>query len=120
MQQPIMVTTHCVFRKGPQGEFAAQLPSLGLTAFGNTTERARGRLRFLLGNLLRHHRENGTLEDFLELNCSPNGGGSYLLARWEGLPTPEGHPARRLLQKDVGRWPTIEVTPRERRITAGA
>ena len=120
MQQPIMVTAHCTFRKEPGEEVAAQIPSLGRAAFGNTTERARRRLGFLLGNLLQHQRPAGILEDFLELNCSPNGGSSHLLARWEGLPTPEGHPARRLLQKDVGRWPTIEVTPRERRITAGA
>ena len=120
MRQPIMVTAHCVYRKRPRGEFAAQLPSLELTAFGNTEERARGRLRFLLGNLLQRHRQDGTLEDFLELHCHPSGGDSYLLARREGPPAPERHPARRVLQRDVEGWSVLETPAHRRRVTAGA
>ena len=121
MQQPIMVTAQCVFRQRPRGEVAARIPGLGLTAFGNTTERARGRLRFLLGNLLQHHRQDGTLEDFLKLNCHPDGQGSrYLLAATQGPEAPETHPGRRILQMEINSWPVMKTPARQRRVTAGA
>ena len=120
MPQPIMVTGYCRFRQRPRGEVAAQLPQLGLTAFGNTHQRARARLRLLMGNLLQQHRTAGTLEDFLELNCWHNGGDSYRLASTAGPTAPETHPARRMLQKDLEGWPIVETTLQERRVTAGA
>ena len=47
------------------GLFAARFRRLGLTAYGNTREEALSELKRLFSFFVRKHRENGTLESFL-------------------------------------------------------
>lgn len=61
----VVVVRQHVLKNAQTGAFAARIPELGLTAYGETAEKAVAKVRRMYAASVQAHRELGTLEAWL-------------------------------------------------------